>query len=413
MWKPETMELMPGFWPPKPSRLWNVALEPLRRHYLHRFYNISRVTVTGTEHLSTIRPTDGVLLAPNHSHDSDPHVMMDVGKRLGRQLYFMAAWQVFLPHKGIDGFVMQRMGAFSVDREGCDRRAIRQATELLTTGQWLVVFPEGEIFHTNERLTPLKEGVAFMTVTSQTDLAKSSGGGGSGGDRAVWVVPTAIRYTYHVDVTPKLEASVAAMEQRFVISGAGKSLPERIVRLGEVLLTIKEKEKLGDVAPASTPLPQRLERMIDVLLERLETKHLHKVTTETVPVRVKTLRRHLIEQMCDDKCDDAARRTAHNDLGDLHLVLQLYSYPGDYVTAKPTVERMAETIEKFEEDLGDGALIAPKGPRSAAVRIGQPIDVRPFLALRSRAATGELTAKLEEAIKSLMADAATAPATPA
>ena len=65
------------------------------------------------------------------------------------------------------------MGAFSVDREGCDRRAMRQAGELLTSGRWLVVFPEGEIYHTNERLTPLREGVAFMAITSQRDLEKS------------------------------------------------------------------------------------------------------------------------------------------------------------------------------------------------------------------------------------------------
>src|SRR4051812_45422433 len=127
MWNPQTMELMPGFWAPKPNAFWNVALEPLRKYYLHRFYGISQIDLVGQENLSKIAPGDGALIAPNHSHDSDPHVMMHVGKMLGRQLYFMAAWQVFLAHKGIDGFVMQRMGAFSVDREGCDRRAMRQA----------------------------------------------------------------------------------------------------------------------------------------------------------------------------------------------------------------------------------------------------------------------------------------------
>ena len=127
MWNPETMELMPGFWPPKPSRFWNVMLSPLRHYYLHRFYGISSVTLSGAENLATgIGAGDGVLIAPNHSHDSDPHVMMQVGKQLGRQMYFMAAWQVFLAHHGIDGWVMQRFGAFSVDREGCDRRAMRQ-----------------------------------------------------------------------------------------------------------------------------------------------------------------------------------------------------------------------------------------------------------------------------------------------
>src|SRR6476620_363846 len=194
MWNPQTMELMPGFWPPKPNAFWNVVIEPLRWYYLHSYYGISEVEVVGRENLNLIPAGDGALLAPNHSHDSDPHVMMHVGKQLHRQLYFMAAWQVFLAHKGIDGWVMQRFGAFSVDREGCDRRAMRQAGELLTTGQWLVVFPEGEIYHTNERLTPLREGVGFMAITAQRDLEKSGGG------KSIGVVPSTIRYRYDQDI---------------------------------------------------------------------------------------------------------------------------------------------------------------------------------------------------------------------
>jgi 1-acyl-sn-glycerol-3-phosphate acyltransferase len=120
--------------------------------------------------------------------------MMAVGRRLRRTLFFMAAWQIFENHRGIDGWVMQRMGAFSVDREGCDRRAIRQATELLTSGRSLVVFPEGEVFHLNARLTPLKEGVAFIVLSAQRDLEKQGKGA------RVWVAPTAIRYRYVDDV---------------------------------------------------------------------------------------------------------------------------------------------------------------------------------------------------------------------
>src|SRR5436190_17849637 len=236
MWNPQTMELMPGFWPPKPGRVWDVMLAPLRKYYLRGLYGISKVSIVGAERwLDKVGPRDGVLIAPNHSNDSDPHVMIEVGRRLGRQLYFMAAWQVFLAHKGIDGWVMQRFGAFSVDREGCDRRAMRQATELLTTGSWLVVFPEGEIYHTNERLTPLREGVAFMAITAQRDLEKDHR------QERIWIVPTAIRYSYEEDVTPKLNAAVTEMEKRFMIQPAdGEALPQRIVRLGEVLLTIQE-----------------------------------------------------------------------------------------------------------------------------------------------------------------------------
>src|SRR5439155_11591356 len=99
--------------------------------------------------------------------------------------------------------------------------------------------------------TPLREGVAFMAVSAQRDLQKQQN------DKAVWIVPTAIRYRYDDDVTPKLEQSVAEMEKRFMIAGDGRSLSDRIVRLGEVLLTIKQKEKLGQVQDDGSPLPQR------------------------------------------------------------------------------------------------------------------------------------------------------------
>src|SRR5436190_7719646 len=229
MWNPQTMELMPGFWPPKPGRVWDVMLAPLRKYYLRGLYGISKVSIVGAERwLDKVGPRDGVLLAPNHSHDSDPHVMIDVGHQLGRQLYFMAAWQVFLAHKGIDGWVMQRFGAFSVDREGCDRRAMRQAMDLLTTGRALVVFPEGEIYHTNERLTPLREGVAFMAVTAQRDLEKRQKDGAPA--RQVWVVPAAIRYTYEQDITPQLESTMNQLEERMTIRAKpGTPLHERIV----------------------------------------------------------------------------------------------------------------------------------------------------------------------------------------
>jgi 1-acyl-sn-glycerol-3-phosphate acyltransferase len=391
MWQPPTMELMPGFWAPKPSRFWNAALAPLRKYYLRSFYKISAVNIVGQENLACIKPGDGALVAPNHSHDSDPHVMMDVGHRMGRQFYFMAAWQVFLAHHGVDGWVMQRFGAFSVDREGCDRRALRQASDLLTGGQSLVIFPEGEIYHTNERLTPLREGVAFMAVTAQRDLEKAGGG------KRVWVVPTCIRYKYDQDITPRLTEAVSAMERRFLLpTVAGEPLPQRITRLGEVLLTIKEKQALGHGQEGD--LASRLRRLIDALLGKLEGKYLAKPNAgESVPVRVKTLRHSILEAMGADAAKAPAYQPA---LDDLHLVLQLYSYPGDYVSSRPTVERMAETVEKFEEDL-DG-VATPKGSRSATVTFGPAIDVAPFIASRPRAASIELTGQLEENIKKLM-----------
>jgi hypothetical protein len=322
--------------------------------------------------------------------------MMEVGRRARRPFSFMAAWQIFRTHWGLDGWVLQRMGAFSVDREGCDRRAIRQAVEFLSGGHALVVFPEGEIYHLNDRLTPLLEGVAFMALTAQRELEKSSSGG------RVWVVPAAIRYRYLDDITPKLEAAVAELEGRLLWKPRpGSALHERIIQIGELHLTLKEKEKLGRACDGEGDLPTRIGKLTEALLGRLEAEYLKKSpSAETVPLRVKALRRHLLGAWADETADAAARQRARAALDDVQLVLQLYSYPGDYLSEKPSIERMAETVEKFEEDIYGAA--RPKGRRRARVLLGEPIDLKALAADRARTAAHDVTTRLEEAIQGLM-----------
>jgi 1-acyl-sn-glycerol-3-phosphate acyltransferase len=392
---------MPRFWEPKPSRFWRFALTPLHRRFMRR-HRVAQADLVGMEHLERLGPRDGALICPNHSYTGDGSVMLEAGRRAPRPFHTMAAWHVFRGHGGIDGWLLQRQGVFSVDREGCDRRAIRTAVELLATGRFLVIFPEGEIYHLNERLTPLREGVAFMAVSAQKDLDKAQS------SARVWVVPTAIRYTFAADVMPVVESQLARMEARMMLKPrAGAPVHERIIRLGEMLLTIKEKEHVGRSLEGEGDLPARIARLAEHVLSRREQAHLGKTfADEPVPVRVKQLRRKLLEAACVDAesgADGAATLLpdVRDALADVHLALQLYSYKGDYVASKPTPERMAETIEKFEEDLW-GVEAAPCGWRRATVTFGQPIDVKPFLTGKSRTAATELTARLESDLQTLM-----------
>jgi len=401
MWNPHSHGAMPGFWPPRMSRFWNRALDPLRLYYLRRFYKIESIAIDGFERLAQlIGPDDGVLIAPNHSHDSDPHVMIDVGRRVRRQFYFMAAWQIFKAHGGIDGWILQRMGAFSVDREGCDHRALRHAIELLTTGKWLVVFPEGEVFHLNDRLTPLREGVAFMALSAQRDLNKEAEKLGKA--RNIWIVPAAIRYRYVDDIRSNLENAMAQLESRMMVKAAsGGPLHERIIRFGELMLTIKEKEHLGRSCENDGDLRSRLAAFATSMLQRLEAAHLKSAGEGPLPVRVKTLRRHLLEIWADEKSPEDSRRAAIDALDVVQLILQLYSYPGDYIASKPSIERMAETVEKFEEDILGFAL--PKGRRRTRVIFGEPLDLADALkSSRVRTAATDMTTRLEQAINDLM-----------
>ena len=382
---------MPAFWPPRPSAFWRWLLTPLHRHWLHGTYRVETVADEGLDRLRALPPEDSALICPNHSFAGDGSVFSEISRRSPRPFHIMAAWQIFTMFGGIAGFVMQRLGCFSVDREGADRRALRQAIDILTTGRFLAVFPEGENYHLNDRLTPLREGVAFMAATAQKDLAARG---------RVWLFPAAIRYRFEKDVTPTLEAALSRLQARLAYHPVpGAPLAQRIVAFGEALLTLKEKEVLGQ--PFEGPLPERIARLIERLLGGHEAKWLGKSGEgDSVSVRVKRLRAKLLDLPEEQRGEEAGRV-----LSQLHLVMQLYSYPGDYVTANPTQERMAETLEKFDEDL-HGREAQHLAVRRARFVLGEPIDVKAVLGEgRPRQAAEKLTDLLQAAIETLMENA--------
>ncbi|MGH7200639.1 MAG: glycerol acyltransferase, partial [Planctomycetaceae bacterium] len=121
----------------------------------------------------------------------------------------------------------------------------------------------------------------------------------------------------------------------------------------------------------------------------------------TIPERVKTCRHQVIEQR--EKLDENAiseLRRCDEQLEDLFLVVQLFSYPGDYVSERPTVERLAETLDKFEEDVLAKSTARIRGARRAVATFGEAVPVQ--TAGRRREAAAELTAALESSVQRLL-----------
>ena len=390
---------MPKFWPPRPSRFWATVLTRWRRYRARKHWLVSDVSVEGLEEtFSRFASNDGIVIAPNHSHEADAHVLMEVTRRVRARLYFMAAWQAFQGHWGIDGWILQRIGAFSVDREGSDRRSLRQAVELLMTSHSVVIFPEGEIHHLNERLMPLLDGAAFIASRAQHKLEQAES------DARVWILPVAIRYRFVEDISSQLDAAMKRLEARMFWwkPPQDASIQERIIRFGEVLLTIKEKEKLGRSGENDGDLPTRISLLIDSLLSRHEHELFEKSpSAPTIPLRVKALRRRLLAMGTDEQADEQTCRRALDGLDDVQLALQLFSYPGDYIAEGPTPERMAETIERYEEDVH--GLARSIGRRRARVLFGEPIDMKQMCRSRGgRTDLAKVTEQLEESIGKLL-----------
>ncbi|HSH09197.1 MAG TPA: lysophospholipid acyltransferase family protein, partial [Oceanipulchritudo sp.] len=114
---------------------------------------MTRVEISGEEALTRLaKAGHSVLVAPNHADHADPGLLVTVGRRCGIAFHFMAAREGFEANR-LNCWVLQRGGAFSVNREGADMAAIKMAINVLQAGRFpLVIFPEGEIYHHMEEL---------------------------------------------------------------------------------------------------------------------------------------------------------------------------------------------------------------------------------------------------------------------
>src|SRR5262245_45524710 len=135
------------WWPAKLSPFWVRCWRPLRHIMQRRVEKIRHIEVRGLEHLrGAIDAGHGVLITPNHNTYADPFLLLDASDRVGRPFYFMTAWQVFGTANSLKRMVLQQHGCFSVDRDGADLRAFREAVDSLQRRPHpLVGLPEGGI----------------------------------------------------------------------------------------------------------------------------------------------------------------------------------------------------------------------------------------------------------------------------
>ncbi|WP_169977007.1 lysophospholipid acyltransferase family protein [Tautonia rosea] len=381
---------------PSVSPFWVRAGAITFRRMLRREQRIEQYDIEGLDRLAElIDRGDGVLIAPNHCDDADAGVVFELSMRLHRPFFYMAAFQIF---QGKAGYVLPRVGCFPVDREGTDLRAFKTAVELLgDRPNPLVVFPEGEIYHMADRLTPIREGVATIACSA---LKKRRAAG-----KTVWIVPIGLKYRFLDDHDPRpaLDAQMTSLEAHLRRqTRPGRSLVDRIYAFAEGAVCLKEIEYLGSAR--SGPLADRLAELREHILGAMEERRFGTRKSGPVPVRVKELRRACLDALSNARTDPEPIAEARQDLNDLFVVIQMFSYPGDYVRDCPTLERAAEVLLKLEQDTLGIPFPSPRGPRRAVVRVGEPIDVGAFAngSERPRRAASALTTTLEERLQGLL-----------
>ncbi len=385
---PQAFESPPRWWSPMLNGFWWRFWYFLRRRIQHKVQRVAEIELRGLENLQkAVEDEQGVLIIANHSGHADPLVLYKAAERTGVGFYFMAAWQVFARENILARLILRQHGVFSVDREGTDMRAFRQAVDILQSSRNpLVIFPEGEVYHVNDKVMPFREGAAAIAMTA---VKKAK--------RSVVCVPCGIKYQYVDDPTSELVEFMGELEEQILWRRRDDiPLAERIYRFAEGALGLKELEYLGHTQ--SGGLPERIKGLSEKILSGLEEFYGIKGDGAKLPERVKAVRREAIKQLGESRED--LQEGARLALDDLFVVTQLFSYPGDYVAHKPTIERMAETLDKFEEDVFKVPTATVRGRRRAVVSFGKAIEVK--RGEDKKSAIHTLTELLEESVQELL-----------
>ncbi len=380
----------PRWWAPNLRRFFVRAFRLPRfvwRRWLERLHTVD---VRGLEYLRAATGRDqGVVITSNHAAHSDPFVLLRAGDALGRPFYYVVAWQSFQMLPRFSRWVIQRHGAFSVDREGNDLRAFRQGVEIVRRERNpLVIFAEGEVYHNNEQITPFRQGAAAIALAA---LRRAP--------RPVVCVPAAIRYEYVEDPTPELLPLVDDMEQKLL--GAprrDRPLAVRLARLADNVLARLERQFLG--RNETGPFARRAAALTEAILCSVEERYDAPADEADVPDRVARLRRGAIKQKEGSPPDSPSARQAARDLEDVSAAVQIYSYINDYNSEGPSIEHLAEIVDKFEEDLLGVTTARTRSWRRAIIQFGPAIAAAPFQ--EKSDGVRALTETLEQKVRGLL-----------
>jgi 1-acyl-sn-glycerol-3-phosphate acyltransferase len=120
-----------------------------------------RARVHGRENLPQV---GGYVLAPSHRS------MMDIPMAAyltPRQLRYMGKASLFkIP---VLGWIFTVLGGFPVQRDGTDRKALRDSIGMLQNGEILLVFPEGTRQY-GPKIQPLQPGAAYLALRAGVPL---------------------------------------------------------------------------------------------------------------------------------------------------------------------------------------------------------------------------------------------------
>ena len=361
------------FVPPYRKKLWSWAFRFYLPRYLRKTHGVTGWTTHGLEHLrKSLNSGHGVILCPNHCRPADPMLSGVITAETPCHVFALASWHVF-KQGWLESFIARRVGAFSIYREGLDRKALDTSIDIVAKAERpLIIFPEGVISAANDRLHPLMEGTSFVARTAAKKRSKTNP------DSRVVIHPVSFRYRHQCDPEQALRPILDDLE-RIVFWNIQDELPliERVRKLASAVLSVHEIECVDRTGTGSRH--ERARRLINDILQPLEQEWLSTTRTGDVIGRVKDLRSAIVVDMVKGTIDDRERKRRWRQLTQLYYAQCLSLFPEGYLDegrfGDVTPDRIFETVERLEEVMTDTTRV--REVLHVDITVGEPLEVDP------------------------------------
>lgn len=401
---------MLDFKPPKPSTT-AIQIARVLAPVINRLYLKGITLDVDTESIARLRRMEGhpTVLAPNHAAHADPAVMFFLSKRLSQQYCYLTARETFGKGRlgGLQSFLLQRLGAYSIVRGTADRNAFRATRELLSEGKWpLVVFAEGEISRQNDTVMRFERGIVQLCFWALDDMAKVDA------SKPLYVVPIGIKYQYPRDMWGDIDAALSELERDILppIEQTPVDRYGRLRRIGVAIfktLAVEYQYKVDE----TVPLDVHIRRLKEQILSHAE-KIMGIASEADVLTRVRSLKNLVdaevyrdIDQMTEyeQKIHEELLQKFQGFYPDLERLINFISISDGYVAEDQSPERFLEVITRLEREVFGASKM--RGPRVASVRVGDPKNLRQYYGTykaEKRKTVEQITLELETAVRDLV-----------
>lgn len=349
------------------------------------------------EDLEKLRQYQGerMLLLPNHPTGEEPVVLFEIATRMNNEVFnFVAAREVFDWEHGFRGWLLRRVGAYSVIRGSVDRDSFLMSKKILMEGlHRLVIFIEGEISRVNETLIPFEPGVLQLACWAQETLIKDAMKAAKLARNPVeptvppiYLAPIAIKYFYQPGYEKSIKEALADLETATgLASDPTLDSYQRVRRIGEKILLVQETLHKIEALPGVSVTDRVMvikNRMLKKIELFLDLKPAPDATTLNRLREIRNTMDALIHSYDDPdeftpyehRMLEHLRETMREFYLDLDRIVYFLTYTEAYLQENRTPERLIEVLRRLEREVyGEAKLTYP---RQAVVKVGEIINLK-------------------------------------